>query len=629
MPVARVERTETIPQVVDLLERGLENAGQPGWEVMTDCRIADVRPDIVVFNPDVGIAVFVVSDWVFDDPHRRYDTNQRAIVAETSTGGWEPVPNPVGEGCLHLEAVQDLFEPNEEARMKIIVRVVMPGFPVHEARNLLNRMRPSRYMQGEGKYLRIVGREQLESGDFEAFLPDAFAENDGWCRDPPREETVDRLWDEIDPPEFSGGILGDPLILDAHQLAVVRNRRARRVRGAAGTGKSAVLAAAAVEAALEGRKVLLVLKTITLRHYLRSLAVRWLPRGVEQEEVINAIKDNVEIWYLHEWCKHVCTGAGIEKRLRALSNPNTPYSEPKIREVVADAFSIHDRSCGSKVRLFDTLLIDEAQNLDHEWFTLLLQSVSEGEDRELILMADITQSLYSGSEDWTYDRISGGGFRGEWGTFTRSYRLPSNVVPMLADYCERFFGDRDDIDVPALADPEDDMDLFSCQMRWRDIRGSDDLATEIAELLHQWSDQPDLPNGDVSFIVPYNQLGMEVLEHLNRLDPDLADRVTHVFGEGWQIRHRRRRSFHHDSSRIFGSTVHSFQGWESRCVILGVPPLHDDGGSIGEDSFSRDYRTAVYVGLSRVARTTAGSFLIVVNAEPSLDSFLSNWFEPI
>jgi hypothetical protein len=402
-----------------------------------------------------------------------------------------------------------------------------------------------------------------------------------------------------------------------------------------------VLAAAAVEAALEGRKVLLVLKTITLRHYLRSLAVRWLPRGVDQEEVINAIKDNVEIWYLHEWCKHVCTGAGIEKRLRALSNPNTPYSEPKIREVVADAFSIHDRSRDSKVPLFDTLLIDEAQNLDHEWFTLLLQSVSGGEDRELILMADITQSLYSGSQGWTYEQIEGGGFSGKWGTFTKSYRLPSNVVPMLADYCERFLYKRDDIDVPApaypednmdvpaLADFEDQMDLFSCQMRWRDIRGSDDLATEIAQLLHQWPDLPDLPNGDISFIVPYNALGMEVLEHLNRLDPDLADRVTHVFGEGWEIRHRLRRSFHHDSSRIFGSTVHSFQGWESRCVILGVPPLGDDGGSSGEDSFSRNYWTAVYVGLSRVARTSAGSFLIVVNAEPRLDSFLSDWFEPI
>ena len=251
-----VERPETIRQVVDLLERGLENAGQSGWEVITDCRIADARPDIVVFNPRVGIAFFVVSDWVFDEPHRRYDTNQRAIVAETSTGGWEPVPNPVGEACLHLEAIQDLFEPNEEARMKIIVRVVMPGFPVDEARKLLNRMRPLRYteMQGEGKYFRIVGREQLEAGNFEAFLPDAFAENDGWRRDPPREETVARLLDEIEPPEFSGGILGDPLILDAHQLDVVRIRRARRVRGAAGTGKSAVLAAAAVEAALEGRK---------------------------------------------------------------------------------------------------------------------------------------------------------------------------------------------------------------------------------------------------------------------------------------------------------------------------------------------------------------------------------------
>ncbi len=624
-----VERPETIRQVVDLLERGLENAGQSGWEVITDCRIADARPDIVVFNPRVGIAFFVVSDWVFDEPHRRYDTNQRAIVEKAPTGGWEPVPNPFGEACLQIEAIRNLFEPNEEAQQKVIARIVMPDFPTNSARELLKPMRPNEFAQaGTTQLLGIVGREQLEAGNFDAFLPPAFARNERWCRVPPSADAVRRLWDEIEPPEFSGGIPGDPLILDAHQLDVVRIRRARRVRGAAGTGKSAVLAAAAVEAALEGRKVLLLVnKTITLRRYLRSLAVRWLPRGLSQEEVVDAVRKNVEFWYLHEWIRHVCTGVGLEKRLLDLSYPI--YREEEIRELVDYAFSVHDRSRESKVRLFDTLLIDEAQNLDPEWFPLLLRARSESEDRELVLMADKTQSLYSGRQDWTHYRISGGGFSGPWVTFDLCYRLPGNVVPMLADYCEQFLGDRDDIDVPAPAYPEDDTNFFRCQMQWRDIRGSDDLATEIAELLHHWPTRPQVPSGDISFVVPSHKIGQQVLEELEELDPGLAANITHVFGKGWKIQQHRKKAFRHDPTRIFGSTLHSFQGWESRCVILGVPPLGDDGGSSGEDSFSTDYWTAVYVGLSRVRRTLAGSSLIVVNAEPRLDSFLSNWFEPI
>ena len=44
---------------------------------------------------------------------------------------------------------------------------------------------------------------------------------------------------------------------------------------------------------------------------------------------------------------------------------------------------------------------------------------------------------------------------------------------------------------------------------------------------------------------------------------------------------------------------------------------------------SLDYWTSVYIGLTRVAISQVGSHLIVVNGEPRLENFLSDWFEPI
>ena len=44
---------------------------------------------------------------------------------------------------------------------------------------------------------------------------------------------------------------------------------------------------------------------------------------------------------------------------------------------------------------------------------------------------------------------------------------------------------------------------------------------------------------------------------------------------------------------------------------------------------SLDYWMSVYIGLTRVAISQVGSHLVVVNGEPRLENFLSDWFEPI
>jgi hypothetical protein len=588
--------------------------------------LGNARPDVFAFNPDAGVAVYTICDWVPGSPVRRYDSDALAIVAETRGGGWMPVSNPMGQVNVHREALEEIFDVGEPVRSKITAGIVMTGFPVADANRLLGGVirNDEKNFQGH-KFLRVIGREQLENGDIEAFLPAAF-EAGRQCQ--LSEGAVERIRDWIGPSTDREMIPGDLLVLDRRQRELVQNRTNRRIKGPAGTGKSAVLAAAAVEAALTGRKVLMVVKTITLRHYLWDLATRWLPEGTSKKQVAQAMRDNVTIYYLHEWVRHTCVDAGLEKRLRML--PMFPYPEKELKALVSEALPSRDSEDGHQtgVKLYDTVLIDEAQNIDADWWQLLLRT-RRGEDAELMLAADLTQSLYgdqatlSSGQNWTDEPTAGGGFRGPWVSFSESYRFPENIVPMLADYCDRFL-DGDEVDKPTTSR---ELDLFSCQMRYRDVRASGDLATEVAELIHQWSDLPDLPSGDIAFLMSTHSLGLEVIEHLKFLNPDLAERVTHVFGEGWPVRQQRKRAFRRDPLHFMGSTLHSFQGWESRCVIFGIPPLHD--GADPGNEFNTAYWKAVYVGLSRVTRSAAGSFLVVVNAELRLDDFLQKHFVPV
>jgi hypothetical protein len=67
-------------------------------------------------------------------------------------------------------------------------------------------------------------------------------------------------------------------------------------------------------------------------------------------------------------------------------------------------------------------------------------------------------------------------------------------------------------------------------------------------------------------------------------------------------------------ARTKAATVHSFKGWESRAMVVHV-------GKVGTPA----ERSAVYVALSRLKRSLAGSFLTVVCSAPELETYGRTW----
>ena len=149
----------------------------------------------------------------------------------------------------------------------------------------------------------------------------------------------------------------------------------------------------------------------------------------------------------------------------------------------------------------------------------------------------------------------------------------------------------------------------------------------VAEAIHQAPDLLGVPKAQMSFVVPRHQIGLGVLEQLEQLDPGWGGLVRHVFSSGFFGQQRLKFSFFPDPDLALGATIHCFQGWETRCLVLGIPALEDDSPGDSDNAYTRDYWTSVYIGLTRVAISQAGSHLIVVNEEPRLEEFLRDWFE--
>jgi hypothetical protein len=508
----------------------------------------------------------------------------------------------------------------------------MAGYPTKDAQAALKYMiKADDKTQGHCNFVRIVGREPLEAGNVETLLPAAF--NPALHR-PIGADAVARLGAQLTATGWAR-TRGDLFKLDSRKREILKNPegvKLRRIKGAAGTGKSALLAGAAVKAALEGRRVLLVCYNITLRHYLRDLMSRIRFDGVPADETHKAVRDNVTVMYLHEWCKQVCRDTGLEKQLRLLIadaiNLGFPFPTEEIKSLVKEGVRTRHWPAerGMAITLYDTVLIDEAQNIDADWFAMF-RDVLRDSGSELLLAADPTQSLYADKGSWTDEKMKDTGFKGRWISLAGSYRLPSNLIPMAADFCKRFFRNRTDIDVP-VSDTEQQQDLL-CTLRCQNVLGSEDLASAVAELIHRAPGLLGVRRADMSFIVPQHRIGLKVLEHLEDLDPEWIDLIRHVFSQGGPGRQRLKFSFVPDPDLAQGSTMHSFQGWETRCLVVGIPALEDDGCGDPDNAYAKDYWTSVYIGLTRVAISQVGSHLVVVNGEPRLENFLSDWFEPI
>ena len=414
-----------------------------------------------------------------------------------------------------------------------------------------------------------------------------------------------------------------PLNLNEDQIEIARNGRSthyRRVKGPAGSGRSIALTARAVGLDRNGKRALVCTYNITLVNYLRYLIAR---HARNQEDFF---KRQIDIFYFHDWCLHICRVAGrvgdytrlldeIENAKVAMEEAedtiNYSYFKKKwedkkdevfndrIPELVQDIYK--NPPPDDTLPRYDAILVDEGQDFKLNWWNTLRESVkSEG---ERLLVADKTQDIYGNAVAWTDGPMPGAGFSGGWMQLSTHYRLPSAIVSVLENMKEmRNF---QEFEIPSTVHMTE-FNLSPVRLRWVQTDSEKSIDICFDEVCRQRTilQQEGISGfSDITFLSPNNITGSQFVERCKARGIGVRD----TFGDD-NLSRLKKRLFFPGDSRMKATTLHSFKGFESSHLVVYVDRI--DWPST---------RALLYVGLTRLKAHPNGSMLTVVSSCPDIE----------
>lgn len=582
----------------------------PEWEIYVQPHLNGLRPDFVLLNPNVGIAVFEVKDWNLDamEYYRERDNFGYEVLCANDGERRFSVQNknPATQVNRYRNEISQLYCPRLSSKGGFAAVTAGVIFPFADSKRVRSLLEPFLQLGENEKYKAyqpISGIRELGDGDLYAVFPESSREDSKFMT----PALADDLRGWLVEPDFSK-TQRQPLELDKNQQMLADTRTDsgyRRIKGPAGSGKSLILAARAAKLADEGKSVLIVTYNITLWHYLRDTVVRGLKTAKSLQ--------NISFSHFHYWCKGVCYDAGWDEVYDGLFSNLPKSGESRQRELtrlleeVLPALAIRAMAEPGAQR-YDAVLVDEGQDYHPSWWAALRTACKPG--GEMVLVADATQDVYGTAKAWTEEVMTGAGFPGgRWAQLGVSYRLPPDMLNLATAFAERFLpGDTADIPQPE----QGSLALYPCNLRWVqcEVAEAQELCVRaIISLMHQ-SGKAGLANADITLLTANMALGKRVVIDLEEFGP----RVVQTFSGDKREQRRAKMGFYMGDARVKATTLHSFKGWETRALVIHV-----------DHAESPESLALIYAGLTRLKRSVEGSWLTVVCSAPALKEYGETW----
>jgi hypothetical protein len=364
---------------------------------------------------------------------------------------------------------------------------------------------------------------------------------------------------------------------DKQRRLIESAARARaKICGLAGSGKTVVLAARAVNAhKRHSGRVLVLTFNITLCSYIH--------------DKISAVREDFpwssfDISNYHRFITTALNNSGIEIKIpeelqyegedSALARQIAERRDRYLEEAYYSNLRIfEDEEIKTK---YETVLIDEIQDYKPEWIKII-RSYFLDEDGEMLLFGDEKQNIYKRALDGERRSKVVEGF-GAWVRLTKSYRYnaQSPIIPLVDAFQRKFLLQDYEFD----ADESFQLNLASVGVQACGIFDRNNLAQLAGKIIEIAKGNMIHPN-DIS-IISSQELILQKLDYVLRTSDMHREHTLCTFPSLEVTRHpkyskkrqeissAKKKGFNLNSGVMKLSSIHSFKGFESPFIFLLV-----------------------------------------------------------
>lgn len=571
---------------------GLKNLKDyKGWLIFAQPFLNGTRPDIIIFNPQVGLVIYEVKDWNLDNNELK---NGEELFVNDGRGSY-PVISPIDQVEHYKEILIGQLVPNiGEAidRNEKNFGLIKTGVYFHKSKTDICRDKLGTKIK-DFRYFPFFGYDSLTESRLKEIVPDVNITSSNYWN---RSWNEDILFWLI--PPFHSIEQGTILKLRGNQVKVAEPKSGHyRVRGVAGSGKTQALAYRAGKLASQGYNVLIISFNITLWHYVKDMIAR---------SPFNFSWGKFTFTHFHGFCKDKLNE--FEQKW-----PKSPqrieYRDQQEYEAALEYFfkstvpnaviqAIQDK----KYQKYDAILIDEGQDYHYEWYSMLDKYFLTNRD-EVLIVCDKRQNIFDRELDWLDKRVTRAGlekFRESYIDLTVTFRLPQKVAVMSNEFSEIFELNQE----LKLGKFEDNPVLVhSHHIVWLNI-SEEDWQFYVLNSFLRLKKEGYSPS-DMVILLPSHKLGKEAVQMFR----DKNIEVNHVFEEDTEARyHPHKKAFWMGDSRLKMSTIHSFKGWELLNIVLFIPERAPES--------NKKLDAIVYTALTRTREN-----VIILNSNKRYNSF--------
>lgn len=551
------------------------------WEVYVQPFLNGSRPDIIILNPNFGVMVIEVKDWNLSN----FGFDGKNLFFRTGTRKHKKL-NPIEQANRYRSTLMDIIPGLEKYYKSVSIGVYLHKESQDSVDNFFKNI------QDIKSNILLLGNDGLDVSKIESIF-----ENESIKKNKIPEDLLNEIRNWLNPPWHLKESCSTIKLTEDQLYHAKPKKGHHRIRGVIGSGKTLVLAYRAAALAEQNCKVLVVTYNKTLCYYIQDLIER-TPFKFRRNLIV--------CQHFHKFCADALTNMGYHVPIKKEDEDDdrkarNMYFKKTLPNHVENALQFAEKHKENTEQFkYDAILIDEGQDFEFEWYSLLRKFLSQR--KELVLMCGLAQNIYGIDTNWINDKMTG--FHGPWGELKQSQRLPRIVVREANRFAEMYLPN---IDMQA---EECQTNIIEPELRWISCKSKEkdsNPAMEKQEAFNQAEAAYDYlckeknqhPT-DIVMLFSENAWGKKMVERFQKRKLE----VNHTFDD-WH-----KKAFRMGDARTKMSTIHSFKGWELNNIIIVI-----DFASKSEKKSSR-----IYTAIGRTKNN-----LIVIDLSNDYSNYGKMW----